>query len=121
MGDLDGDGFLDVFFHHSQINLPKFYRNDGFGNFAETPCAGFQGISLLTPVLVDFDNDGDKDVAVMDSNQDLQLYRNIPPGSDPCSFAPDLSIPGPRESGGGSCTTRPMTLKPVSVTSAEDP
>jgi hypothetical protein len=86
LGDLDGDGDLDLVVGESsgQLNL---YRNDGnktvpsFVLVSDT----LQGIDLgrrSIPTIVDFDGDGKPDLVIGSEEGDLQFWRNISAGSE---------------------------------------
>jgi len=80
LGDLDGDGDLDLLIGEASGAL-NYYRNDG------TPTAPrfvlvsdtFDGIDVgrrSTPSLLDLDGDGDLDLLVGSDDQGLTLFRN---------------------------------------------
>lgn len=62
VGDVDGDGFTDIFFPHGDIDI---LLNDGTGSFFSS---GQNNLSLTSPegaVLADLDADGDLDAVVV--------------------------------------------------------
>ncbi len=66
-GDFDNDGWLDFFITSYQTELPALYRNLGDGSFEDVTLVTGAGAGSLTCVnwgtgLVDFDNDGDRDL-----------------------------------------------------------
>ncbi|MEM1025710.1 MAG: FG-GAP-like repeat-containing protein [Myxococcota bacterium] len=67
IGDLDGDDDLDLLLV-SEIEGPKFYRNDGNGHFTDrTAFADFTAVNTSTATVQglamgDYDNDGDLDL-----------------------------------------------------------
>ena len=80
VGDIDGDGDLDFILFATQAgpvyNVYK-YVNNGSGTFSETTL--LSNISSATGIKVllgDFDNDGDLDFALADTNVALNLYKN---------------------------------------------
>ena len=62
VGDLNGDGFTDIFFPHSDIDI---LLNDGNGNFVNNGQSGFSVSSAESVALADFDNDNDLDAVVV--------------------------------------------------------
>ncbi len=66
MGDLDGDGDLDVVVTHAYVP-PALFRNDGSGRFEREPLPSGQDTLIegsVTPTLADVDNDGDLDLYI---------------------------------------------------------
>lgn len=68
-GDYDNDGWLDFFMTSYQEELPVLYRNLGDGSFEDVTLRSGAGAGALAYVtwgtgLVDFDNDGDRDLFV---------------------------------------------------------
>ena len=66
-GDYDNDGWLDLMMTTYQNELPVLYRNLGNGTFEDVTIAANAGDGAYPYVnwgvgLVDFDNDGDKDL-----------------------------------------------------------
>lgn len=76
MGDLDGNGTLDLYVPSS--GQDHYLSNDGTGIFSDlsTLRLGQENAGGATASLVDFDLDGRLDVAVLDRTGDLRLYRN---------------------------------------------
>jgi enediyne biosynthesis protein E4 len=90
-GDLDNDGFLDLYvvngmqeaeiFHylpgHELVERNQSLRNDGAGNFAPQPdwglgsSAGGRGMSMA-----DLDDDGDLDIVINNLRGPAQLFEN---------------------------------------------
>lgn len=62
VGDFSGDGIPDL-----ATSGPELYLGMGDGRFARTPWTGGP-ISTHSPILADFDGDGDLDHAALDSN-----------------------------------------------------
>jgi hypothetical protein len=68
-GDFDNDGWLDFFMTSYQRELPVLYRNLGDRFLEDVTLAAGAGVGSLPYVtwgnsLVDFDNDGDRDIFV---------------------------------------------------------
>jgi len=68
-GDLNNDGLLDFYVTSYQHQLATFYRNIGNGVFTDDTRAARAGAATFAQVtwgtgLVDFDNDGDRDIFV---------------------------------------------------------
>jgi hypothetical protein len=68
-GDYDNDGWLDFFMTSYQGQLPVLYRNTGNGSFKDVTLFAGAGEGSLPYVnwgtgLVDFDNDGDRDLFI---------------------------------------------------------
>jgi hypothetical protein len=73
--DIDGDGRLDLFVTNYQAELPIFFRNLGGGLFEDASRKARIPTTLLPHVnwgtgLVDFDNDGDRDVFIANGHFD---------------------------------------------------
>ena len=69
-GDVDQDGDLDLFMTHLASESNTFYRNDGTGSFDDASAASGLGapsfrLTGFGTAFLDFDNDGDLDVAVV--------------------------------------------------------
>lgn len=70
VGDVDGDGFFDIFVTHLGGESNTLYRNDGAGSFQDetlgrglhTPSLPFTGFGTG---MFDLDNDGDLDILVV--------------------------------------------------------
>lgn len=66
-GDYDNDGWLDLMMTTYQNELPVLYRNQGNGSFEDVTVSANAGDGAFPYVnwgvgLVDFDNEGDKDI-----------------------------------------------------------
>jgi hypothetical protein len=80
LGDVDGDGDLDLFIGEASGTL-NFYRNDGSPTRPAFTLVSDQFDSLdvgrrSAPHLVDIDGDGDLDLLVGSDDQGIVLFRN---------------------------------------------
>ena len=80
-GDYDNDGWLDLMMTTYQNELPVLYRNLGNGTFEDVTVAANAGDGAYPYVnwgvgLVDFDNDGDKDLFLANGHlqDNVDLY-----------------------------------------------
>jgi hypothetical protein len=80
-GDYDNDGWLDLMMTTYQNELPVLYRNQGQGAFEDATVAANAGEGAYPYVnwgvgLVDFDNDGDKDLFIANGHlqDNIGLY-----------------------------------------------
>ena len=73
LGDLDGDGDLDIFVFNRYISN-KVFLNDGTGTFTETQSVGTTG-AREDGKLVDIDGDGDLD-AIMAADAGMEVFLN---------------------------------------------
>jgi hypothetical protein len=76
LGDLDGDGSLDVYL--PAAGQDRVFLNDGTGHFTDATITvlGAEVGAGRSAVLVDLDLDGHLDVAVVEQPGALRLYRN---------------------------------------------
>ncbi len=95
IGDIDGDGKLDVVAGSTNTNNTSVFRNTstvGSISFA-TRIDLDTGSGLKDPKLADFDGDGKLDIAVTRSNEAIvSIFKNTS-SSGSISFAPKLSFP----------------------------
>ncbi len=81
MGDLDGDGDLDIYVANDQFQQNKLWINDGTGSFTNSDISGDLGSSFGVS-MGDVDSDGDLDIYVTDWNgQQNKLWINDGTGS----------------------------------------
>lgn len=78
VGDVDGDGFLDVYFT-TQIGTNQLWRNVGNGTFEDITAGS--GLGLVNQISVaasfaDIDNDGDPDLYVTTVRHGNHLFEN---------------------------------------------
>ncbi len=81
LGDIDGDGDLDLFVGEASGTL-NFYRNDGGPRRPLFTLVSDQFDSLdvgrrSSPALADIDGDGDLDLLVGSDDRGIVLYRNV--------------------------------------------
>jgi hypothetical protein len=83
MGDINGDGLLDIFVTNLDGQTHSLYKNLGKGLFANVTFASGVGESTLPYVgfgaaFVDYDNDGDLDLAVANGDviDNVKLIRD---------------------------------------------
>ncbi len=82
--DEDGDRDLAILTNSSISRFLEIYSNDGAGNFALTFQLDISGISTRIsefPVVHDFDEDGDPDIALNDNSRRLSILLNNGDGS----------------------------------------
>jgi hypothetical protein len=81
-GDIDDDGFVDLFVTGKRIN--HLLINDGRGRFADRAADAKVGITpeAMAPLLVDVDNDGDSDLFLTSRTNPQMLFENrlVPDG-----------------------------------------
>lgn len=76
-GDYDGDGWIDLYVTDN-AGPNTLYRNDGDGGFSRSPLASLVEVPMRSSggaVFVDYDNDGDKDLYVLNLGPNM-LFRN---------------------------------------------
>ncbi|MFH1920464.1 MAG: CRTAC1 family protein [Planctomycetota bacterium] len=80
-GDFDNDGWLDLFMTSYQGQMPVLYKNLGDGTFADVTSLTGAGDGSFPYVnwgtgLVDFDNDGDRDLFIAQGHlqDNIHLY-----------------------------------------------
>ena len=97
LGDIDGDGDLDLFVGEASGTI-NFYRNGGGAgapNF-ELVSDQWQDVDVgrrSHPALVDLDGDGDLDMVIGNEDGDLQLMVNQGAGSSPQFVAAPDDLP----------------------------
>ena len=87
LGDLDGDGDLDLLVGESSGTL-NYYRNDGTRTAPDFQLVSdeFQDIDIgrrSIPAIVDWDGDGDLDLAVGTEASGIRIYLNEGTRSEP--------------------------------------
>ena len=83
MGDVDGDGLLDIFVTNLDRQTHNLYRNLGKGLFADVTFESGVGEATLPyvgfgAVFVDYDNDADLDLAIANGDviDNVSLFRD---------------------------------------------
>ena len=77
LGDLDGDGDLDIVTSDFRTKLFLIHENQGDGSFLRLPNQLFALGAASCAILHDRDNDGDLDITGIDEVLDeLLLYRH---------------------------------------------
>jgi hypothetical protein len=76
LGDVDGDGDLDVLAGNSSSQTNKLHLNNGSGDFSGGVPIGTDMYNTRSLVLFDVDSDGDLDVVAGNSAQNNKLYLN---------------------------------------------
>ncbi|MCB1565449.1 MAG: VCBS repeat-containing protein [Rhodanobacteraceae bacterium] len=76
LGDVDGDGDLDLVAASYNTSPNRLYLNDGTGNFGAGSDIDTDAQSTLAVVLGDVDGDGDLDLIAGNDFQTNRLYRN---------------------------------------------
>jgi len=79
VGDIDGDGDLDVVFANSGPEVDRIYTNDGTGTFTANSTYG--NSITLDVELVDIDNDGDLDIIQGNNQFKNVIFKNDGAGS----------------------------------------
>jgi len=87
MGDLDGDGDLDILLGNN--GKSQVYLNDGKGNLTPTIAAlNSAGNDTMSAAMGDLDGDGDLDILLGNFNQPSQVYLNNGRGG----FTPSVTL-----------------------------
>jgi len=77
IGDLEGDGDLDLLVGNTGSQANSIYRNDGSGHFSSFGAFGTGTDNTAALALGDLDGDGDLDVAVANGNgEQNKVYTN---------------------------------------------
>ncbi|MDO7875282.1 Ig-like domain-containing protein [Hymenobacter sp. ASUV-10] len=94
LGDVDGDGDLDVLLADSQVQALSVLLNNGAGSFA----AAATNIRMWNPpfglVVGDFDNDGDLDAAMSAGNGAYEIVLLLNDGRGGFQVGSTLPTPG---------------------------
>lgn len=97
VGDLDGDGDLDVMRGSSEYGNFWYYENTGtvltagFAAPQQNPFNIDSLIEYVVPSLADMDDDGDLDMVVGDSYGNLRYYENTGTSTQPSFAAPQMN------------------------------
>ncbi|MDP7027211.1 MAG: FG-GAP-like repeat-containing protein [Candidatus Marinimicrobia bacterium] len=95
LGDLDGDGDLDMLIGQLNGSL-IFYRNGGNTSaydFQEESFDDIQVQSNSAPELIAMDGDEDLDLVLGSANEGLLFYRNLDSDNFQFQFDPDMAMP----------------------------
>ncbi|MEM9407771.1 MAG: FG-GAP-like repeat-containing protein [Acidobacteriota bacterium] len=79
--DLDNDGLLDVLAWSAGVKGVWQWRGTAEGLGAPVPVPGLESSAPLSVEALDFDSEGDLDLAVLTTAGDLELYRNALEGA----------------------------------------
>ena len=79
--ELNNDGFLDLVvstsaYHNDDSPLLRVYENSGNGSFQDKTRTVNIPMSGYSPLIADFDNDGDQDIITTNEADYGQVYRN---------------------------------------------
>ncbi|MEX0996133.1 MAG: FG-GAP-like repeat-containing protein [Flavobacteriaceae bacterium] len=76
VGDINGNGHLDVLSNSGGSTLLSWFENDGQGNFTAQHVVENSGLYHINLFLIDMDNDGDLDIASY-SSDGVFWYENL--------------------------------------------
>ncbi|MFM9956697.1 MAG: FG-GAP-like repeat-containing protein [Phycisphaerales bacterium] len=103
IADIDRDGDLDLvgvndfiqgdFFFAITPDRPRLYLNDGIGRFPPSPRLGpAAAAEPALPLLADFDNDSDPDLAFAHSSGQVTISMNLTPPACSADFNADRTV-----------------------------
>jgi hypothetical protein len=82
--DVDGDGFLDIYITHLDMELDRLYHNNGDGTFTDDTYGSGIGnkailLSGVSAKFIDYDNDGWPDIVQANSAMvdNVSLYQSL--------------------------------------------
>src|SRR5204863_15413 len=74
LGDLDGDGDLDLVVVNQALSRISILGNDGTGNFGAPTKVKTGGVGPADVAIADFNKDGKLDIAVINTSGQLGLF-----------------------------------------------
>lgn len=76
-GDVNNDGYPDIFITGDTDCIAKLYINDGAGNFTENTSNSFAGVFLGSAAFADVNNDGSLDLFIIGTDENFDLIAKL--------------------------------------------